>query len=105
MKEIKQCVSDETWENLSVDFKMNLYELIHGDVYYRFLSHQDFTIGKMIEILSEKYNVSLHNNMDDTLWYIHLRDLDFNHLNCFEGEELVDALFEALCYVLEQPND
>lgn len=62
-----------------------------------------FTIGKMIEILNNDYGyveiLKEQNEADGVVWWATC------NRNEYYGYELVDALWQALCYVLEEEND
>lgn len=91
--------------------QLSLVDMLYGNENYPLES--DITIGKMIEILNiksmdpiiQKVALKNENGIHESMWevLIDYNGLDFNGI--YDKEELVDALWEAVKYILEKENN
>jgi len=76
---------------------------IHPDLKQR---HWDMTVGKIIEILKAEHEITINSEVPtSTVEIITIKEVYFGDnpkTKVFEEIELIDALFEALKYILNE---
>lgn len=100
---MKQHITEEELNTLSSEQQTKLHKLVRGDIQRHPFRHTEVTIGKMIEILSNKYKLLNITNIYARLgegtpgWGV------FNpKLFDIRADELCNALWEAVKQTLTQ---
>lgn len=100
---MKQFITEEQFSQLTLPQQIKLQKLIRGDIMRRELKYFEVTIGQMIELLQSKIGRLKIVCSDDGEWndlYFvsspEIAGIEIDEM----GSELVDALWEAVKFVL-----